>query len=339
MELNTLGMSQFDTFDDEVSKESNELTVDAGLSPEGPFLSSVAQPELSQGLSIVQTADSVRQPAEQVKQRKGGWTKGKKRKKGVKDNNAPKQPLSGYLRFINERRDILRQEQPSLSFAELSKMLGAEWQNLQSHEKQRYLDKADKDKEKYLKDLEAYQKTDSYKMFRKQMDKKNKEEAQTSEVMPTVQTASAQDQEESGTFDIPIFTEEFLDHNKARESELRQLRKQSMELEEQNAVLSKHTDNMKQAVHRLEVEAAQHRENNQALSSHLDTLRSRLSQAFSSLPLPGSGLLPTVDTIDSYMARLHSLILDSPDDNEELISTVREVVGKLHLDTDTSKVR
>ena len=30
MELNALGMSQFDTFDDEVSKESNELTVDAG---------------------------------------------------------------------------------------------------------------------------------------------------------------------------------------------------------------------------------------------------------------------------------------------------------------------
>jgi len=332
MELNTLGISQFDTFDDEVSKESNELTMDAGLSPEGPFLSSVAQPELSQGLNIV--------PSEMGNQtetkRKGGWTKGKKRKKGMRDNNAPRQPLSGYLRFLTERREQLRRERPSLSFAEISKLLGAEWSHLDPQEKQRYLDEADKEKEQYTKDLEAYQKTDSYKTFRMQLDKKSKEETQ--EVLPA-QTAAQPEQEETGTFDIPIFTEEFLEHNKAREAELRQLRRQSMELEEQNAVLSKHTDNMRQAVHRLEVEAAQHRENNQALSSHLETLRSRLTTAFTSLPLPGSDQLPSLDTIDSYMARLHSLILDCPQDNEQLIATVREIVGRLHLDTDTSKVR
>merc|ERR1712126_544369 len=43
--------------------------------------------------------------------------------------------------------------------------------------------------------------------------------------------------ENSNSFDIPIFTEEFLDHNKARELELKQLRKQTGEFEEQNAVL------------------------------------------------------------------------------------------------------
>ena len=39
---------------------------------------------------------------------------------------------------------------------------------------QRYLDEADKEKEQYTKDLEAYQKTDSYKTFRMQLDKKSK---------------------------------------------------------------------------------------------------------------------------------------------------------------------
>merc|ERR1712133_181897 len=60
--------------------------------------------------------------------------------------------------------------------------------------------------------------------------------------------------ENSNSFDIPIFTEEFLDHNKARELELKQLRKQTGEFEEQNAVLGKHIESMKSAITKLEVE-------------------------------------------------------------------------------------
>ena len=43
----------------------------------------------------------------QDKTKKGGWPKGKKRKR-VKDENAPKQPLTGYVRFLNERREKVR---------------------------------------------------------------------------------------------------------------------------------------------------------------------------------------------------------------------------------------
>lgn len=43
----------------------------------------------------------------------------------------------------------------------------------------------------------------------------------------------------------------------------------------------------------------------------------------------GSGETPTVDTIDSYMNRLHSIILANPQDNENFIATVREVVNRL----------
>ena len=69
------------------------------------------------------------------KTKKGGWPKGKKRKK-LKDRNAPKPALSGYIRFLNEKREVLRKENPSLTFSELTRLLGSEWSKLQQHEKQ-----------------------------------------------------------------------------------------------------------------------------------------------------------------------------------------------------------
>jgi len=75
-----------------------------------------------------------------------------------------------------------------------------------------------------------------------------------------------------------------------REAELRQLRRQNTEYEEQNAILSKHVDNMKQAIEKLEVEATQQRNNNAALQQHLDLLRTTLVANFSRIPIPGCQL-------------------------------------------------
>lgn len=97
--------------------------------------------------------------------RKGGWPKGKKRRKAMRDTNAPKQPLNGYVRFLNERREQVRQENPSLSFTEVTKLLGAEWTKLDKDQKQMYLDEAIKDKERFQKEWTEYQKTDAYKKF------------------------------------------------------------------------------------------------------------------------------------------------------------------------------
>jgi len=68
---------------------------------------------------------------------------------------------------------------------------------------------------------------------------------------------------------------------------LRQLRKQTTELEEQNAILSKHIENMKHAIEKLEVESVQERSTNMALQGHLDALRTTLTSNFSAIPLPG----------------------------------------------------
>lgn len=70
------------------------------------------------------------------KPRRSSWTKGRKRKKPVKDSNAPKAPLTGYVRFMNDRREQLRAERPDVPFPEITRMLGNEWSKLPQEDKQ-----------------------------------------------------------------------------------------------------------------------------------------------------------------------------------------------------------
>lgn len=315
-----------DGFDDVMSKEGTELSVDGSFVTSGASFIATPAGEIDQDASLQGSL------SQSDKSRKGGWPKGKKRKKN-RDWNAPKQPLSGYIRYVNERREKLRVENPNLTFVEITRMMGAEWTKLPQHEKQKYLDDAEKDKERYIREMEAYQKTDTYKMFKQQQEKRMKAEIEN-EALHNRQMEELADEDggNSGTFNIPIFTEEFLDHNKSRETELRQLRKQTTELEEQNAILSKHIENMKQAIEKLQIEAVQQRNNNMALQGHLDALRTTLTSNFSTVPLPGTQEIPSFETVDNYMARLHSIILDSPQENEQLIATVRDIVGRLNID-------
>lgn len=336
----------FDGFDDDVSKESGDLTVDAGFAategtlhppqplPAGDF-------DITQVNLLHEQDHQGAHDLEGQEKRKGGWPKGKKRKR-TKDINAPKQPLTGYVRFLNERREKVRADNPGLSFSEITKLLGSEWSKLAQHEKQGYLDEAEKDKERYLKELEAYHQTEAYKMFLKKQNEKRKKDIDEGESshaingsgMDMINENTNRADDDLPSFDIPIFTEEFLDHNKSREAELRQLRKQNTDCEEQNAILSKHIDNMKAAIEKLEVEAVQHSSNNMALQNHLDLLRQTLTNNFSTVPLPGTHEVPSLETIDTYMAKLHTIILDSPQENENLIATVREIVGRLNFEGD-----
>lgn len=66
--------------------------------------------------------------------KKRGWPKGKKRKKVLP--NGPKAPVTGYVRFLNERREHMRARFPDLPFPEITKRLGAEWTRLAPTDKQ-----------------------------------------------------------------------------------------------------------------------------------------------------------------------------------------------------------
>lgn len=100
---------------------------------------------------------------------------GKKRRKLLKDANAPRAPLTGYVRFLNDHRDKVRSEHPDLPFHEITKILGQQWSNLPQEQKQQYLDEAERDKERYMGELEDYQQSERYKDF---MERKRKEAAE-----------------------------------------------------------------------------------------------------------------------------------------------------------------
>ncbi|XP_060528681.1 high mobility group protein 20A-like [Cylas formicarius] len=267
--------------------------------------------------------------------------KPKKRKK-PKDSTAPRQPLTGYVRFLNDRREDFRAENPSLSFAEITKMLASEWSNLPSDKKQQYLDAAEQDRERYTKEFEAYKQTEAYKLFTQQQNEKKMRDSKDKEEKASVTASSVVSQSqpllpkdphdmEFGNFDIQIFTEEFLDHNKTRDAELRQLRKINTDYEQQNAILTKHIENMKTAITKLEAEIMQQEKNNASLQQHLDHLRNTLTSGFGGVKLPGVKDMATLQNIDNYMTNLHSILLENSSHDTQLLQTVRDIVAKLEF--------
>jgi len=285
-----------------------------------------------------------------------GWPKGKRRY--PKGAGAPKQPLSGYVHFLNERRETVRAENPDITFSDLSKKLAAEWSALGEADKNRYNEQAKRDKDRYDKEFLDYQQTDSYKQYLQseslretkgaapagggQPSKKKKKPAAStassskrpsldeSDTEVAVVQETPQHLAAASSFDVPIFTEEFLDHNRARELELRQLRKQTSEFEEQNAVLGKHIDSMKSAISKLEVETVQQRQSNAGLQQQLDLLRQMVVASFRGVAMPGVEPV-TAATVDQFVSRLHGLTEQgsiSPT-QQALLNTAREVVGRM----------
>ncbi|KAL6261883.1 high mobility group protein 20A [Pogonomyrmex barbatus] len=256
----------------------------------------------------------------------------KKRKKTPRDATAPRQPLSGYFLFLNDRREKVRNQNPGLTFTEITKLLAAEWSKLPIDQKQHYLDAAEQDKERYNREFSDYKQTEAYRLFtEKQSERQNENKKEKNGADMNVEQNDVQQYKDNDFtgFDIPIFTEEFLDHNKACETELRQLRKATSDYEAQNAVLQRHVDSLHAAVNRLESETNQQRTTNQSLQRHLDSIRSQLAGCFATIPLPGTHDGATLQNIDSYFERLESLLNGNAE--QSLRNAVRSAVSHLEL--------
>lgn len=81
----------------------------------------------------------------------------KKKAKKIKDPLKPKQTISAYLIYANERRAALREDNKSV--IEVAKMTGEEWKNLSEEQKAPYDKMAKKNKEIYLQEMEGYKRT------------------------------------------------------------------------------------------------------------------------------------------------------------------------------------
>ena len=82
-----------------------------------------------------------------------GPAKGAKKKK---DPNASKRPLSGFFLFCSELGPKIKSTNPTISIRDMAKKLGEMWNNLNGSEKQPYITKAAKLKEKQEKDVPDY---------------------------------------------------------------------------------------------------------------------------------------------------------------------------------------
>uniref|UniRef100_H3B5J2 High mobility group protein B3 n=1 Tax=Latimeria chalumnae TaxID=7897 RepID=H3B5J2_LATCH len=122
---------------------------------------------------ILEKADKVRYDQEM---KDFGPVKGGKKKK---DPNAPKRPPSGFFLFCSEYRPKIKSTNPGLTIGDVAKKLGEMWNNLSDGEKQPYVNKAAKLKEKYEQDVANYKskgKSDGAKVAAKPSRKRVEEE-------------------------------------------------------------------------------------------------------------------------------------------------------------------
>jgi len=96
--------------------------------------------------------------------------------KKPKDPNAPKKNQSSYFIFSNERRAQLaakhKAEKPDekVSITAISKIISAEWKEIDPQIKKGYEAQAAAQKVKYQEEMEVYKKTDNYKNYQAALD-------------------------------------------------------------------------------------------------------------------------------------------------------------------------
>ncbi|GFP94338.1 high mobility group b protein 3 [Phtheirospermum japonicum] len=81
----------------------------------------------------------------------------KKEKQAAKDPNKPKRPASAFFVFMEDFRKQYKEKHPkNKSVAAVGKAGGDKWKSLSEEEKAPYVAKAEKRKEEYERNMEAY---------------------------------------------------------------------------------------------------------------------------------------------------------------------------------------
>ncbi|XP_042516150.1 HMG1/2-like protein [Macadamia integrifolia] len=90
---------------------------------------------------------------------RGAGKKTTKKEKAVKDPNKPKRPASAFFVFMEEFRKSYKEKHPNnKSVSVVGKAGGDKWKSLSEAEKAPYVAKAEKRKNEYNKNMQAYNK-------------------------------------------------------------------------------------------------------------------------------------------------------------------------------------
>lgn len=82
--------------------------------------------------------------------------KKKKRKKRIVDPNAPKRPQSAYVRYLQDTRPTIVQENPDLKQTEIMAKIGNLWSGLETAKKAKYQNTYEKELKKWEKANKKY---------------------------------------------------------------------------------------------------------------------------------------------------------------------------------------
>ncbi|XP_022169941.1 high mobility group protein 20A-like [Myzus persicae] len=288
--------------------------------------------------------------------------KRKKRRKCLRDKTAPRPPHSGYIRFLNDRREQFRSENPNLPFAEITKVLAAEWNQLTADKKQHYLLAAEQERVKYVEELAAYKKTDAYKNFIQRKLKKKKvnthieEDQELKKEKPSSDIKLKKDQEIkkekpsidiklkkdhelqkvkptsdniNAVYDIPIYSDDFLNFNKGRDSDLRYIRKKVTDQAQEVSVLDKHIENMQNGITNLMANSEKLKAGSSKYEQYLIKLRSQFLDAFANIAFPDDIEPPTEETIDTFIVNLVPLLSTDNATEPSWIANVKQVISNL----------
>ena len=69
----------------------------------------------------------------------------------------PKKRLHSYLIYVKERKNDLMKERPNLTFKEMMQYVSKCWKELPPNERAYFDQKADRDRERYDRELREYQ--------------------------------------------------------------------------------------------------------------------------------------------------------------------------------------
>lgn len=79
-----------------------------------------------------------------------------------KDKAAPKQARSAYTFYLEQAHAKIKEEDPNASFGEVSKLISAQWKEMDDRTKAKFVKMSDKDKERYASEKDTYVPTQGF---------------------------------------------------------------------------------------------------------------------------------------------------------------------------------
>nr|CUU99004.1 hypothetical transcript [Hymenolepis microstoma] len=208
----------------------------------------------------------------------------------------------------------------SLPFNEKRSYASKIWQSMSQEQKQVYYDKVRTEQKAYDIKLAEYKKTDEYRQWLIKHENNKASRGKNGKPAKDMngETDSVDDEFASKFRRIEIFTPEFLDYNKQREMQLRNLRKEVTKQEEETASFSTHIDGLSSANSAMTQQIKSSEESLAQEEKLFTKFYQELAAAFSSLQLPNLESSPrshgksfdriTPNNVESFLSKLMELI-------------------------------